>query len=60
MHTKSYAQQKAVDTALAAKRGEPEGDLKCASKEMHETMTEAELENWPPPAARQPEHLSEK
>lgn len=45
MPAKSKAQQKAAGAALAAKRNEtPKSDLKGASKEMYETMTEEELE----------------
>lgn len=45
MKAKSEAQQKAAGAALSAKRGETkESELQGASKEMFETMTEAELE----------------
>ena len=45
MPARSKAQQKAAGAALAAKRGEAKkSDLKGASREMYETMTEAELE----------------
>ncbi len=45
MPAKSQAQQKAAGAALAAKRGEvPKSKLKGASREMHETMTEKELD----------------
>lgn len=45
MPAKSKAQQKAAGAALAAKRGEqPKKDLKGASKEMEQSMTEKELE----------------
>ncbi|MGC9418920.1 MAG: DUF3008 family protein [Rhodovulum sp.] len=41
----SKAQQRAAGAALSAKRGEtPVSELQGASKEMHETMTEDELE----------------
>ena len=44
MPAKSKAQQKAAGAALAAKRGEArKSDLQGASKEMYESMTEAEL-----------------
>ena len=47
MPAKSKAQQKAAGAALSAKRGETKvGDLKGASKEMYETMTEEELEDF--------------
>lgn len=45
MPAKSKAQQKAAGAALSAKRGETaKSDLIGASKEMFESMTEAELE----------------
>lgn len=46
MPAKSKAQQRAAGAALSAKRGEtPADDLIGASREMYETMTEAELED---------------
>lgn len=45
MPAKSKAQQKAAGAALAAKRGETsKSQLQGASKEMYESMSEAELE----------------
>ncbi|MDI7863268.1 DUF3008 family protein [Rhizobiaceae bacterium n13] len=45
MPAKSKAQQKAAGAALAAKRGEiKKSELKGASREMEESMTEKELE----------------
>jgi hypothetical protein len=45
MPATSRAQQRAAGAALSAKRGEtPAEDLFGASKEMFESMTEAELE----------------
>ncbi|WP_297771409.1 DUF3008 family protein [uncultured Roseovarius sp.] len=45
MPARSEAQQKAAGAALAAKRGETRvADLQGASKEMYDTMSEAELE----------------
>ncbi|MGY6532350.1 DUF3008 family protein [Glycocaulis sp.] len=45
MPAKSRSQQKAAGAALAAKRGErKKSALKGASREMVETMSEAELE----------------
>lgn len=42
----SKAQQRAAGAALSAKRGEtPVGKLRGASKEMYDSMTEAELED---------------
>ncbi|MGF1629214.1 MAG: DUF3008 family protein [Kiloniellaceae bacterium] len=47
MPAKSKAQQKAAGAALAVKRGETsKGALKGASKEMYESMTEKELEDF--------------
>ena len=46
MPATSKAQQKAAGAALAAKRGEAKvSDLQGASKDMYETMSEAELED---------------
>ncbi len=45
MKAKSKSQQRAAGVALSAKRGEtPTAELQGASKEMYESMTEAELE----------------
>lgn len=45
MPAKSQAQQKAAGAALSAKRGETKvGDLKGASKEMYDSMSEKELD----------------
>ena len=42
---KSKAQQKAAGAALSAKRGETKvGDLQGASKDMYDSMSEAELD----------------
>ena len=47
MPAKSAAQQKAAGAALSAKRGDtPKSKLKGASKQMAETMTEAQLEHF--------------
>ncbi len=47
MPAKSKAQQKAAGAALSAKRGETKvSDLVGASKEMYDSMTEAELEDF--------------
>lgn len=44
MPAKSKSQQKAAGAALSAKRGEtPKKELKGASREMYESMTEKEL-----------------
>lgn len=58
MPAKSKAQQKAAGAALAAKRGEtPVKELFGASRDMHDSMTEAELEEM---AATPREDLPEK
>lgn len=59
MPAKSKAQQKAAGAALAAKRGEiKKSELKGASKEMAETMTEKELEDLASTKLRNiPEHV---
>ncbi|WP_136637114.1 DUF3008 family protein [Pseudooceanicola onchidii] len=45
MKAQSKAQQKAAGAALSAKRGETRvKDLQGASKEMYDSMSEAELE----------------
>ena len=47
MPAKSKAQQKAAGAALSAKRGETDkDDLVGASREMYETMTEDQLEDF--------------
>lgn len=47
MPAKSKAQQKAAGSALAVKRGEADkSSLKGAAKEMCETMSEEELEDF--------------
>ncbi|MBB3545286.1 DUF3008 family protein [Rhizobium sp. BK399] len=47
MPAKSEAQQKAAGAALAAKRGQaPKSRLKGASKEMVESMSERQLEEF--------------
>ena len=46
MPARSKAQQKAAGAALAAKRGDtPIEDLKGASRDMYDSMTERELEH---------------
>jgi hypothetical protein len=58
MPATSKAQQKAAGAALAAKRGEiGKSKLKGASKEMYESMTEKELEDF---AATKRKGLPEK
>ena len=47
MPARSKAQQKAAGAALSAKRGETKvGDLQGASKQMHDSMSEEELEDY--------------
>lgn len=47
MPAKSKAQQRAAGAALSAKRGETKvGDLQGASKDMYDSMTEDELEDY--------------
>ncbi|NVD26352.1 DUF3008 family protein [Parasphingorhabdus flavimaris] len=47
MPAQSKAQQRAAGAALSAKRGETKvGDLKGASKDMYDSMTEEELEDY--------------
>ncbi|MFW5678582.1 MAG: DUF3008 family protein [Rhodosalinus sp.] len=58
MPARSKAQQKAAGAALAVKRGEADkSSLRGASKEMFETMTEEELEDF---AATSREDLPDK
>jgi hypothetical protein len=46
MPSKSKAQQKAAGAALSAKRGDTKkSELKGASRDMYESMTETELEH---------------
>lgn len=58
MPASSKAQQKAAGAALSAKRGETKvGSLQGASKEMYESMTEKELEDFAAtPRKDLPEH----
>ena len=47
MPARSKAQQRAAGAALAAKRGETKvGDLQGASKDMYDSMSEDELEDY--------------
>jgi hypothetical protein len=61
MPAKSKAQQKAAGAALAAKRGETKvSDLKGAAKEMYESMTEEQLEDFAETKRKGlPEHKSQ-
>lgn len=60
MPAKSQAQQKAAGMALSAKRGDtPKSDLKGAAKEMYESMSEDELEDFAKGSRKgKPEHKS--
>lgn len=58
MPAKSKAQQKAAGAALSAKRGDtPKSKLKGASKDMLESMSEKQLEDFAKGSTRgKPEH----
>lgn len=58
MPAKSKAQQKAAGAALSAKRGEtPRSELKGASREMYDSMTEEELDELASTSRKgKPEH----
>ncbi|UFW66732.1 DUF3008 family protein [Rhizobium laguerreae] len=58
--SKSKAQQKAAGAALSAKRGEtPKKELKGASKQMVESMSEKQLEEFASTKRKgKPEHAS--
>jgi len=60
MPAKSKAQQKAAGAALSAKRGEtPKSKLRGTSKEMAESMTEKQLEDFASTKRKgKPEHVS--
>jgi hypothetical protein len=62
MPAKSAAQQKAAGAALAAKRGEiSPSELKGASKSVHDSMTERELDDMASTKRKgKPEHVSER
>ncbi|MGB7411019.1 MAG: DUF3008 family protein [Sphingopyxis granuli] len=59
MPAKSRAQQKAAGAALSAKRGDtPKSDLKGASREMVDSMSEKQLEELARGARKgKPEHV---
>ncbi|MBU0824481.1 MAG: DUF3008 family protein [Alphaproteobacteria bacterium] len=59
MPAKSKAQQKAAGAALSAKRGDtPKSKLKGASKEMADSMSKAELEEFASGSTKgKPEHV---
>jgi Protein of unknwon function (DUF3008) len=60
MPAKSKAQQKAAGAALAAKRGETtKSKLKGAAKEMYESMSEKQLDEFASTKRKgKPEHVS--
>ena len=62
MPAKSKAQQKAAGAALSAKRGETKvSELKGASREMHDSMSEKELEDFASSKRKgKPEHVDDK
>ena len=62
MPAKSKAQQKAAGAALAAKRGEiRKSELKGASREMVETMSEKQLHDFAAtPRKGKPEHVAKR
>ena len=59
MPAKSAAQQKAAGAALSAKRGEtPESKLKGASKQMENSMSEKQLDEFASTKRKgKPEHV---
>ena len=61
MPAKSAAQQKAAGAALSAKRGDtPKSQLKGASKQMVESMSEKELEKMASTKRKgKPEHVGD-
>ncbi|MDN5927215.1 MAG: DUF3008 family protein [Hyphomicrobiales bacterium] len=62
MPAKSKAQQMAAGAALSAKRGETKkSGLKGASKEMYDSMSEKQLEEFAETKRKgKPEHVSKK
>ena len=62
MPAKSKAQQKAAGAALSAKRGETKvSDLQGASKEMYDSMSEDQLEDFAEGKRKgKPEHVDDK
>lgn len=61
MPAKSKAQQKAAGAALSAKRGDtPKSALKGASKEMYESMSEKQLDEFASTKRKgKPEHVGD-
>jgi hypothetical protein len=62
MPAKSKAQQKAAGAALSAKRGDTRvSELKGASREMYESMSEKQLEEFAETKRKgKPEHVSDR
>jgi len=62
MPAKSKAQQKAAGAALSAKRGEtPKKELRGASREMVDSMSERQLEEFAKGSRKgKPEHVAQK
>ena len=62
MPAKSQAQQRAAGAALSAKRGEtPKSKLKGASKEMYDSMSEKQLDEFASTKRKgKPEHVADK
>ena len=62
MPAKSKAQQKAAGAALSAKRGETKvSDLQGASKEMYNSMSEDQLEDFAEGSRKgKPEHVEDE
>ncbi len=62
MPAKSKAQQKAAGAALSAKRGDtPNSQLRGASKQMAESMSEKQLEEFASTRRKgKPEHVGKK
>lgn len=62
MPAKSAAQQKAAGAALSAKRGDtPRSKLRGASKEMFESMSETQLDDFASTKRTgKPEHVGER
>ena len=59
MPAKSKAQQKAAGAALSAKRGDtPKSELRGALKEMYDSMSEKELEDFASGSTKgKPDHV---
>lgn len=62
MPAKSKAQQRAAGAALSARRGQTApADLKGAAREMYDSMTEAELEDFASTDLHDlPDHVAKK